>query len=51
MIVGLIQGNKLFDIFFIAISLAVVAIPEGLSTIVAIILALGVQKMIKKMQS
>ena len=48
MIVGLIQGNKLFDIFFIAISLAVAAIPEGLSTIVAIILALGVQKMIKK---
>lgn len=48
MLVGLMQGNKLFDIFFIAISLAVAAIPEGLSTIVAIVLALGVQRMIKK---
>ncbi|BAK80864.1 calcium-translocating P-type ATPase, PMCA-type [Candidatus Arthromitus sp. SFB-rat-Yit] len=48
MITGLIQGNKLIDIFFIAVSLAVAAIPEGLSTIVTIVLAIGVQKMIKK---
>lgn len=48
MIIGLLQGNKLFDIFFTSISLAVAAIPEGLSTIVAIVLAIGVQRMIKK---
>lgn len=47
-ITGLIQGNKLLDIFFVAISLAVAAIPEGLSTIITIVLAIGVQKMIKK---
>lgn len=48
MVIGLLQGNKLFDIFFTSISLAVAAIPEGLSTVVAIVLALGVQRMIKK---
>lgn len=48
MIIGLLQGNELFEIFLTAVSLAVAAIPEGLSTIIAIVLAIGVQKMIKK---
>ncbi len=48
LILGLLQGKKLFDIFFTSISLAVAAIPEGLPTVVAIVLALGVQRMIKK---
>lgn len=48
MIIGLIQGNDLFEIFLTSISLAVAAIPEGLPTIIAMVLAIGVQKMIKK---
>ena len=47
-IVGLIQGRDLFEMFFTAISLAVAAIPEGLPAIVTIVLAMGVQRMIKE---
>jgi len=45
---GLLQGRDVFDMFFTAISLAVAAIPEGLPAIVTIVLAMGVQKMIKR---
>ena len=44
MVIGLIQGNDLFEIFLTSISLAVAAIPEGLPTIIAMVLAIGVQK-------
>lgn len=47
-VIGLIQGRDLFEMFFTAISLAVAAIPEGLPAIVTIVLALGVQRMIKE---
>lgn len=47
-IVGVIQGRGLFDMFFTAISLAVAAIPEGLVAVVTLVLAMGVQKMIKE---
>ncbi len=47
-IVGYLQGTKFFEIFLTSISLAVAAIPEGLTAIVAIVLAIGVQRMIKK---
>jgi P-type Ca2+ transporter type 2C len=47
-IVGVIQGRPLFEMFLTAISLAVAAIPEGLPAIVTIVLAMGVQKMIKE---
>lgn len=46
--VGLLQNRSVTDMFMISISLAVAAIPEGLAAIVTIVLALGVQRMIKQ---
>lgn len=45
---GLIRRLPAFDMFMTSISLAVAAIPEGLPAIVTIMLALGVQRMVKK---
>lgn len=47
-IIGFIQGRELFELFLTSISLAVAAIPEGMPAIVTIVLALGVQRMIKE---
>jgi len=47
-VVGMLQGRDLFEMFMISISLAVAAIPEGLVAVVTIVLAMGVQKMIKE---
>ncbi|PTU20134.1 hypothetical protein P175DRAFT_0460569 [Aspergillus ochraceoroseus IBT 24754] len=44
-VVGLIQGRKVLDMFTIGVSLAVAAIPEGLPIIVTVTLALGVLRM------
>ena len=46
-IISMFQGRDLLEMFMTSISLAVAAIPEGLPAIVAIVLALGVQRMIK----
>lgn len=46
--VGYFQGRDVLDMFLIAVSLAVAAIPEGMVAIVTIVLALGVQKMSKR---
>jgi len=45
---GFLRGYALFETFFTAVTLAVAAIPEGMPAIVAISLALGVQKMAKR---
>ena len=47
-IVGLIQGKEPISMFMTAVSLAVAAIPEGLAAVSTIVLAIGVQKMVKK---
>ena len=47
-IVGLIQGKEPMHMFMTAVSLAVAAIPEGLVAVSTIVLAIGVQKMVKR---
>ena len=47
-VVGLIQGKEPIHMFMTAVSLAVAAIPEGLVAVSTIVLAIGVQKMVKK---
>ncbi len=47
-VIGLIKGMDPIELFFITVSLAVAAVPEGLPAIVTICLAIGVQRMIKK---
>ena len=44
----LVRGRELVDSFMFAVSLAVAAIPEALSSIVTIVLAFGTQKMAKE---
>ncbi len=45
--IAVIQKRDIIDMFITAISLAVAAIPEGLTAVVTIVLALGVQRMVK----
>lgn len=47
-IIGLLYGKEWIHMFMTAVSLAVAAIPEGLVAVSTIVLAIGVQKMVKK---
>ncbi|MBR1779687.1 MAG: cation-translocating P-type ATPase, partial [Clostridia bacterium] len=47
LILGIYQGVPFIEMFMIAISLAVAAIPEGLPAIVTIVLAMGIRKLAK----
>ncbi len=48
MIIGLLMKNNFFDVLMLSISLAVAAIPEGMSSVITIILSLGMSAMAKK---
>lgn len=47
-VVGVLNKIPVMEIFMTSVSLAVSAIPEGLPAIVAIVLSIGVQRMVKK---
>ena len=47
-IVGIAIGKNAMEMFMTAVSLAVAAIPEGLAAVSTIVLAIGVQRMVKK---
>ncbi|MCL2842619.1 MAG: cation-translocating P-type ATPase [Oscillospiraceae bacterium] len=47
-LLGIIQRTDLLDSFMLSVSLAVAAVPEGLPAIVTIVLALGVQRMVRR---
>jgi P-type Ca2+ transporter type 2C len=47
-VIGVMQGQNIYNMFLAGVSLAVAAIPEGLPAIVTVALSLGVQRMMKK---
>ena len=47
-VIGILYGNNWLDMFMMAVSLAVAAIPEGLQIVATIVLAIGVQRLVKQ---
>lgn len=45
---GLLRGEDILEVFLTAVSLAVAAIPEGLPAVLVVVLAMGMQRMIKR---
>jgi Ca2+-transporting ATPase len=46
--IGWLRGNNPLDMFILAVSLAIAAVPEGLPAVVTISLAIGMREMIKR---
>jgi P-type Ca2+ transporter type 2C len=47
-VLQVLRGGKLVDAFLLSVSLAVAAVPEGLSAVVTVALALGLQRMARR---
>lgn len=47
-VLGIAFGRELFEMFLTAVAVAVAAIPEGLPVAITVILALGMQRILKK---
>ena len=48
LLIGKIRGNDILEVFMLAVSLSVAAIPEGLPAAITVILSIGVQNMAKE---